>query len=118
LASWKRTNGHKDSLHFGSIAWIHSQGKFFFFQTICFFSSNEPLFIVSRVHDKKLTIVALCSLLTLPSDQVPVSLQSGWNQILLSIAYVFKGLPKAIESKQASSLLSSTLFLSNVLFSI
>ncbi|KAI8890600.1 ARM repeat-containing protein [Backusella circina FSU 941] len=55
----------------------------------------------TRVHDKKLTIVALCSLLSLPSDQVPVALQSDWNQILLSIAYVFKGLPNAIEIRES-----------------
>lgn len=52
-----------------------------------------------RVHDKKLVIVALCSLLALPAENIPASLQAGWTQILLSISDVFQTLPEAIESK-------------------
>lgn len=54
---------------------------------------------INRVHDKKLVIVSLCSLLSLPTDKIPVSLQSGWPQILASISHVFQSLPKAVESK-------------------
>ncbi|CAG8644519.1 16401_t:CDS:2, partial [Racocetra fulgida] len=35
-----------------------------------------------RVHDKKLVIVALCSLLELPFEQLPPTLQGGWTQVL------------------------------------
>ncbi|KAK4514985.1 uncharacterized protein ATC70_002594 [Mucor velutinosus] len=54
----------------------------------------------SRVHDKKLAIVTLCSLLALPADKIPVSLQSGWPQILTSVSHVFESLPDAIENRQ------------------
>lgn len=53
----------------------------------------------SRVHDKKLVIVALCALLELPADHIPASLQAGWSQVLTGVLNVFKSLPKAIESK-------------------
>ncbi|KAI9022225.1 armadillo-type protein [Phycomyces nitens] len=54
----------------------------------------------SRVHDKKLVIVSLCSLLELPAEQIPASLQAGWPQVLGGIINVFKTLPKAIENRQ------------------
>lgn len=52
-----------------------------------------------RVHDKKLVIVALCSLLELPTETIPASLQAGWSQMLNGMLIVFKTLPKAMESK-------------------
>ncbi|KAI9483976.1 MAG: armadillo-type protein [Benjaminiella poitrasii] len=55
----------------------------------------------TRVHDKKLTIVALCSLLSLTEDQIPVSLQEGWTHILVSLCEVFRSLPKAIENRES-----------------
>ncbi|KAI8100099.1 armadillo-type protein [Halteromyces radiatus] len=55
----------------------------------------------SRVHDKKLVIVALCSLIELPLDHVPGSLQGGWSQVLTGIVNVFKTLPKAIENRES-----------------
>ncbi|SAM05668.1 hypothetical protein [Absidia glauca] len=54
----------------------------------------------SRVHDKKLVIVSLCSILALPSNQIPMSLQTGWSHILGSIVQIFKSLPKAIENRE------------------
>ncbi|SAM02255.1 hypothetical protein [Absidia glauca] len=54
----------------------------------------------SRVHDKKLVIVALCALIELPLDNVPASLQAGWTQVLAGIINVFKTLPKAIENRE------------------
>ncbi|KAI7872425.1 armadillo-type protein [Spinellus fusiger] len=54
----------------------------------------------TRVHDKKLVIVALCSLLDLPSEQMPASLQAGWSQVLAAMINVFRTLPKAIENRQ------------------
>ncbi|KAL0098010.1 armadillo-type protein [Phycomyces blakesleeanus] len=54
----------------------------------------------SRVHDKKLVIIALCALLEAPSEHIPLSLQAGWPQILSNIVNVFKTLPKAIENRE------------------
>lgn len=50
-----------------------------------------------RVHDKKLTIVALCALLELSPENIPVSLRDGWPGIVAGIVQTFKDLPKAIE---------------------
>ncbi|KAF9147435.1 hypothetical protein BG015_010946 [Linnemannia schmuckeri] len=49
----------------------------------------------SRVHDKKLSIFALCSILNVPVAQLPPALQSGWPQILNGILTNFEGLPVA-----------------------
>ncbi|KAI9266554.1 armadillo-type protein [Phascolomyces articulosus] len=54
----------------------------------------------SRVHDKKLVIVALCSLLELPADHIPASLQAGWPQVLAGVVNVFRTLPKAVENRE------------------
>ncbi|KAI9256941.1 putative nonsense-mediated mRNA decay protein [Sporodiniella umbellata] len=53
----------------------------------------------TRVHDKKLVIVAVSSLLGLPLEAVPASLQSGWPQLLTLLISVFQSLPKAIENR-------------------
>ncbi|KAF9929113.1 hypothetical protein FBU30_001842 [Linnemannia zychae] len=49
----------------------------------------------SRVHDKKLSIFALCSILNVPVAQLPPALQSGWPQILNGVLTNFEGLPIA-----------------------
>ncbi|KAF9170410.1 hypothetical protein BGX20_009005 [Mortierella sp. AD010] len=49
----------------------------------------------SRVHDKKLSIIALCSILSVPVEQLPPALQSGWPQVLNGILSNFEGLPAA-----------------------
>ncbi|KAF9451856.1 ARM repeat-containing protein [Macrolepiota fuliginosa MF-IS2] len=54
-----------------------------------------------RVHDKKLTIVALCALLELSPEGIPVSLRDGWPGIIAGIIQTFKDLPKAIEARKA-----------------
>ena len=56
--------------------------------------SNDEL---PRVHDRKLSILALCALLELPPDSVPEPLRDGWHGIVGGILKIFKGLPKAIE---------------------
>ncbi|KAG6900147.1 hypothetical protein C0993_002296 [Termitomyces sp. T159_Od127] len=56
--------------------------------------------LLPRVHDKKLSILALCSLLELAPAAVPQSLQSGWPGILGGILTIFKDLPKAIASRK------------------
>ncbi|KAG0306184.1 hypothetical protein BGZ98_002842 [Dissophora globulifera] len=49
----------------------------------------------SRVHDKKLSIFALCALLQVPVEQLPPTLQSGWPQVLNGLLRNFEGLPVA-----------------------
>ncbi|CAG8437081.1 2268_t:CDS:10 [Funneliformis mosseae] len=51
----------------------------------------------SRVHDKKLVIVTLCSLMETPVEQLPPILQTGWPQVLEVILTTFSTLPKAEE---------------------
>jgi hypothetical protein len=53
----------------------------------------------ARVHDKKLSIAAIVSLLTLNADQVPVSVQTGWPRLLQGIVRLFQTLPSAQKSK-------------------
>ena len=51
------------------------------------------------MHDKKLTIVALCALLELDPASVPNAVKEGWPLIVGGTLHVFKDLPKAIEGK-------------------
>ncbi|KAF9046357.1 armadillo-type protein [Panaeolus papilionaceus] len=53
-----------------------------------------------RVHDKKLSVLALCALLEVPAEVVPESLKAGWPGIVGGILKIFKGLPKAIEERK------------------
>lgn len=62
------------------------------------FSSIE---IFSRVHDKKLSIVAICSLLTLQADEIPASVQQGWPRLLQGIVKLFQTLPIAVKSENS-----------------
>ncbi|KAG6819702.1 hypothetical protein H0H93_009446 [Arthromyces matolae] len=57
--------------------------------------------LLPRVHDKKLSVVALCSLLELAPAAVPQSLQGGWPGILGGILTILKDLPKAIAARKA-----------------
>lgn len=52
-----------------------------------------------RVHDKKLTIVALCALLELSLDRIPVNLRDAWPGIVAGIIRTFKDFPKAVEGE-------------------
>ncbi|KAF9114888.1 hypothetical protein BGX27_009533 [Mortierella sp. AM989] len=54
----------------------------------------------SRVHDKKLSIFALCAILNVPVNQLPSTLQSGWPQVLNGILSNFEGLPIAQEKRK------------------
>ena len=49
----------------------------------------------SRVHDKKLSIVAISSLLTLKASDVPNSVQQGWPRLLQGVVQLFQTLPAA-----------------------
>lgn len=54
----------------------------------------------SRVHDKKLCIVAIVALLGLNPDQIPQSLAVGWPRLLQGITQLFKTLPAAMKSRE------------------
>ncbi|KAH7915448.1 armadillo-type protein [Hygrophoropsis aurantiaca] len=54
-----------------------------------------------RVHDKKLSIVALCALLELESSKIPGSLREGWPTIVTGALNIFKSLPNAISKRKA-----------------
>ncbi|KAF8074028.1 armadillo-type protein [Lyophyllum atratum] len=57
--------------------------------------------LLPRVHDKKLSILALCALLELAPGAVPESLQSGWPGIVGGVLTIFKELPQAIADRKA-----------------
>lgn len=52
-----------------------------------------------RVHDKKLSILALCALLEMAPAAIPESLKEGWPGIIGGILRIFKDLPAAIEGQ-------------------
>ncbi|KAF7364786.1 Importin N-terminal domain-containing protein [Mycena venus] len=54
-----------------------------------------------RVHDKKLSIMALCALLEMPPNAVPESLNEGWPGIVGGALKIFKDLPGAIQARKA-----------------
>lgn len=49
-----------------------------------------------RVHDMKLSIMALCGLLEQDEASIPPSLKEGWTSILPGLLAVFKQLPDAV----------------------
>jgi len=54
----------------------------------------------TRVHDKKLCISAICSLLTLRAQDVPVSVQQGWPRLLQGVTRLFQTLPAALKNRE------------------
>ncbi|KAJ6585487.1 armadillo-type protein [Mycena capillaripes] len=54
-----------------------------------------------RVHDKKLSIMALCALLEMAPGAVPETLKDGWAGIVGGVLKIFKDLPGAIEARKA-----------------
>ncbi|KAK0723723.1 armadillo-type protein [Apiosordaria backusii] len=54
----------------------------------------------SRVHDKKLCIMAIVALLTLPSDRIPASVAVGWPRLLKGITLLFNTLPAAMKNRE------------------
>lgn len=53
---------------------------------------------MTRVHDKKLSIAAITSLLAIPPQQVPQSVQQGWPRLLHGLVKLFQTLPAALQS--------------------
>lgn len=51
----------------------------------------------TRVHDKKLSIAAISSLLTLRASDVPTSVQQGWPRLLQGTVTLFRTLPAAVK---------------------
>ena len=56
----------------------------------------------SRVHDKKLSILAIAALLTLKSDQIPSTVKNGWAKLFNGVVRLFQTLPAALKSMQSS----------------
>ena len=52
----------------------------------------------TRVHDKKLSIVAISSLLAIRAEEIPISVQQGWPRLLQGQVRLFVTLPAAIKS--------------------
>ena len=52
----------------------------------------------SRVHDKKLSIVAISTLLALQMEDIPSSVQQGWPRLLQGVVRLFQTLPAAVKS--------------------
>ncbi|KAL6871383.1 armadillo-type protein [Trichoderma novae-zelandiae] len=54
----------------------------------------------TRVHDKKLCIVAISALLGLNHEQVPASISVGWPRLLQGITELFRTLPSAMRNRE------------------
>lgn len=53
----------------------------------------------TRVHDKKLCIIAISALLSIHHDAVPESIKVGWPRLLQGVTELFRTLPAAQKSK-------------------
>ncbi|KAI1328186.1 importin-beta domain-containing protein [Xylariaceae sp. FL0255] len=54
----------------------------------------------TRVHDKKLCIVAIVALLSINPAQIPASVSTGWPRLLQGITSLFKTLPAAMKNRE------------------
>jgi len=54
-----------------------------------------------RVHDKKLSILALCKLLEMEASAIPDGLRDGWPGIVVGALNIFKTLPQAVARRKA-----------------
>ncbi|CCX05231.1 armadillo-type protein [Pyronema domesticum] len=57
----------------------------------------------NRVHDKKLSIVAIVALIQLSPEQVPLSIQPGWVKLMSGIVSLFHTLPLAMKNREEMS---------------
>ncbi|KAL6303891.1 ARM repeat-containing protein [Sparassis latifolia] len=53
-----------------------------------------------RVHDKKLSIMALCALLEMDPSAIPDLVKEGWPGIVSGALHLFRELPRAIAARQ------------------
>ncbi|KAJ3087930.1 hypothetical protein HK102_009952 [Quaeritorhiza haematococci] len=72
----------------------HQQASWFF--TIWF----QELGDFRRVHDKRLAILALCKIISLPVDKIPPSIQQGWGQVFAGILKLFESYPEALKERK------------------
>jgi hypothetical protein len=56
-----------------------------------------------RVHDKKLSIAAISSLLTLKGNDVPPSIQQGWPRLLQGVTRLFQTYPAALKHREEAT---------------
>lgn len=56
-----------------------------------------------RVHDKKLSIAAISSLLTLKGNDVPPSIQQGWPRLLQGVTRLFQTYPSALKHREEAT---------------
>lgn len=71
--------------------------------TTAFFNlwlSSLGLFI--RVHDKKLVILTILSLLALPMEAIPESVRPGWTMLSTALLDVFSTYPEALARREAA----------------
>ncbi|KAK0655223.1 armadillo-type protein [Cercophora newfieldiana] len=54
----------------------------------------------TRVHDKKLCIMAIVQLLSIHPDQIPTSVSVGWPRLLHGITVLFSSLPTALKNRE------------------
>ncbi|KAL7276738.1 Nonsense-mediated mRNA decay protein 5 [Rhizina undulata] len=54
----------------------------------------------NRVHDKKLSIVAIVALIQLSPEQIPQSIQPGWPKLMQGIVQLFQTLPLAMQNRE------------------
>lgn len=79
------------------------KARAFFDQWFAAISSADTR--LPRVHDKKLSILALCALMEMEPVTIPPTLTDGWPTIVSGALKIFKGLPQAI-ARSFSSLSS------------
>ncbi|KAL1950524.1 hypothetical protein VTO73DRAFT_5648 [Trametes versicolor] len=53
-----------------------------------------------RVHDKKLSIMALCALMEMDPAGVPASIQDGFHNIVAGALQLFQEYPKAVQARK------------------
>ena len=51
----------------------------------------------TRVHDKKLCIVSIITLLQIPQENLPESIKYGWSQFFEILLKIFEKYPEALE---------------------
>ena len=69
-----------------------------------FFSSwFSSIDAFTRVHDKKLSIVAISGLLMLDASQVPRSVQLGWPRLMQGAVRLFHTLPAAMKNREEAA---------------
>jgi hypothetical protein len=82
------------ALHFIE-AYKPGHARIFFDRWFAAINSENKL---PRVHDKKLSILALCKLLEMEAGAIPDGLRDGWPGIVVGALNIFKALPQAVAS--------------------